>query len=141
MAEDAAALALKPMRYFSHDSDAREDIKCKYLIREFGMGGYGMWWVLCEILAAAEGHRVDYKDRVKRWYLEEEMRSTGDELNSFLDTCAEVGLINGELWDSGIISSDRMNGNALYFGEKKEHAYKGARARWASRLTGESAGA
>lgn len=139
MAEDAAVLALKPMRYFSHDSDAREDIKCKYLIREFGVKGYGMWWILCEILAGTECHRIDYSDGMQRWYLEEEMRSTGDELNSFLDVCSEVGLINGELWESGIVSSDRMNENSLYFGEKKEHAYKGARARWANRMTGESA--
>ena len=141
MAEDAAVLALKPMRYFSHDSDAREDIKCKYLIREFGVKGYGMWWILCEILAGTESHRIDYSDRMQRWYLEEEMRSSGEELEAFLNTCAEVGLINGDIWGERIITSDRMNENSLYFGEKKEHAYKGARARWASRLTGESAGA
>ena len=52
---DAASLALEPMRYFSHDSDAREDMKCRYLRSRYGMAGYGRWWVLCEMLAQQRG--------------------------------------------------------------------------------------
>ena len=36
--------------YFSHDSNAKDDPKCVLLIEQLGLEGYGIFWVLIEIL-------------------------------------------------------------------------------------------
>ena len=37
-------------RYFPHDSNAKDDPKCVLLIDELGLEGYGIYWVLIEVL-------------------------------------------------------------------------------------------
>lgn len=36
--------------YFSHDSNAKDDPKCVLLIEQLGMEGYGIYWMIIEIL-------------------------------------------------------------------------------------------
>jgi hypothetical protein len=40
----------KDAYYFSHDSNAKDDPKCVLLIEQLGLEGYGIFWVLIEIL-------------------------------------------------------------------------------------------
>ena len=40
----------KDAYYFSHDSNAKDDPKCMLLIDQLGLEGYGIFWVLVEIL-------------------------------------------------------------------------------------------
>lgn len=42
--------------YFSHDWDAREDKKCVALIEQLGLEGYGIFWILIEILRMEADH-------------------------------------------------------------------------------------
>ena len=37
-------------RYFPHDSNAKDDPKCVLLIDEMGLEGYGIFWMLIEVL-------------------------------------------------------------------------------------------
>lgn len=41
---------MKEAYYFSHDSNAKDDPKCSQLIEDLGLEGYGIYWVLVEIL-------------------------------------------------------------------------------------------
>lgn len=41
---------MKDTFYFSHDSNAKDDPKCVGLIESLGLEGYGIYWVLLEIL-------------------------------------------------------------------------------------------
>ena len=36
--------------WFSHASDAKDDPKCMLLIEQLGLEGYGIFWVLVEVL-------------------------------------------------------------------------------------------
>ena len=36
--------------YFPHDANASDDIKCQILIEEMGADGYGIYWLLIELL-------------------------------------------------------------------------------------------
>lgn len=47
----------KDTYYFSHDANAKDDPKCMALIDDLGMEGYGIFWVLIEILRS----QPDYK--------------------------------------------------------------------------------
>jgi len=40
----------KDAYYFPHDSNAKDDPKCMMLIEQLGLEGYGIYWVLIEIL-------------------------------------------------------------------------------------------
>jgi hypothetical protein len=40
----------KDAYYFSHDSNAKDDPKCVMLIDQLGLEGYGIYWVLIELL-------------------------------------------------------------------------------------------
>lgn len=39
------------MRWFKHFSDANRDPKLISLIDEYGLEGYGIWWIICEVVA------------------------------------------------------------------------------------------
>jgi len=41
---------MKDSPYFSHDSNAKDDPKCMLLIDALGLEGYGIYWVLIELL-------------------------------------------------------------------------------------------
>ena len=49
----------KDAYYFSHDSNARNDPKCSALIAEYGMEGYGLFWVLVEIFSEQENYKLE----------------------------------------------------------------------------------
>ena len=36
--------------WFRHDCNAKDDVKCVLLIEQLGMEGYGIFWVLIEVL-------------------------------------------------------------------------------------------
>ena len=48
---------MKDAYYFPHDSNAKDDPKCVLLIEQLGLEGYGIYWVLIEILR----DQPDYK--------------------------------------------------------------------------------
>jgi len=41
---------MKDAYYFPHDSNAKDDPKCVMLIEQLGMEGYGIYWMLVEVL-------------------------------------------------------------------------------------------
>lgn len=47
--------------YFSHDSNARNDIKIVRLRRQLGMEGYGIYWCLIEILRETADYRLPFE--------------------------------------------------------------------------------
>jgi hypothetical protein len=48
----------KDAYYFSHDSNARNDAKCLRLRRVLGMEGYGIFWVLVEMLRESSDYKL-----------------------------------------------------------------------------------
>lgn len=51
----------KEAYYFSHDSNARHDPKILALRSEFGIQGYGIYWVVVEMLREADGYKLPTK--------------------------------------------------------------------------------
>lgn len=47
----------KDAYYFSHDSNAKDDPRCMLLIDQLGLEGYGIFWVLIEILRDQPAYR------------------------------------------------------------------------------------
>ena len=49
---------MKESFYFSHDSNARNDVKIIKLRRQLGIEGYGIYWCLIEMLRDAPGNKL-----------------------------------------------------------------------------------
>ena len=118
------AEAARPMAFFPHDSNASQDIKCRRLLRRLGMEGYGRWWRLCELLAATDGHKLSIETEEDAEIIAEELHLDGhSELMDYLCVLADVGLIR--MPGDGYVWSERMLGNAEYFGKKRAAGRKG----------------
>ena len=127
-AREIEAEAARPMKYFSHDSNAAHDIKCRRLLRRLGMEGYGRWWRLCELLAATDGHRLSIETEEDAEIIAEELHLDGhQELMRYLQVLVDVGLIH--MPGDGYVWSERMLTNAEYFGKLRANGKRGGRPR------------
>lgn len=123
--EEALAAGAKPMIYFSHDADAAQDLKCRRLIRKHGVEGYGRWWLLCEALAAADGHRLPCSDDDDIEVLADIMHCPVEDVAPFAEYLGRIGLIDADMLDGGVIVSDRMIRNSIEVGRKRVGGMRG----------------
>jgi hypothetical protein len=52
---------MKETYYFSHDCNARNDVKILKLRRKLGMEGYGIYWSIIEMLREDENYTLEIK--------------------------------------------------------------------------------
>ena len=125
---DIEAEAARPMEWFQHDADASQDMKVEQMLEDWGMAGYGMWWRLCELLCAENGHRLEVGNpRIARIVARRLMLRDEGELMAFLRDLAEIGLIVMD--GDGHVSSRRMDRNAERFGTNRANGKLGGRPR------------
>ena len=120
--------AARPMRYFSHDADAANDMKCRKLVRHYGFEGYGRWWRVCELLAAEHGHRLDMGDADVAEVVADELDMTLGELREFVSYLVESSLLKTD--GEGRVWSERMSENSNLFGKKRAAGKLGNKRRW-----------
>jgi len=80
---------LKDAYYFSHDSNARHDIKIKAMVNQYGMAGYGLYWVIIEMLRDTS----DYELPLKKYFyqaLSAEAQMQPDEAEQWLRDCIDI---------------------------------------------------
>ena len=51
----------KEAYYFSHDANARNDIKIKAMMSRYGYEGYGMYWAIVEMLRETKDYELPWK--------------------------------------------------------------------------------
>jgi len=112
------------MKWFQHRSDTYNNLKVRQLIRTYGMAGYGVFWVCCE-LVAQQG--IDYKvTKDKKWKMFlEDIVGIGDvesdvkddvgqnltfvkSLDDILLLMADCGLIDKEEYLKGVLFIPKM---------------------------------
>lgn len=94
--------------YFPHDFNARHDTALSVLISEFGAAGYGIFWVVVEMLHEAEENRIPLKAiTIKAIALS--MRLDEVTTNAILDRCLEYDLLAVR---DGFLYSERVLRNA-----------------------------
>lgn len=88
------------MKYFQHDLCARQSDKTWELLDRHGLTGYGLWWVVLEELYKAEdsnfciGATETWCRRLSKDLNVSDWRT----LPRILDTFAELGMIDPQLW-------------------------------------------
>lgn len=103
---------IKDAYYFSHDSNAKDDPKCVLLIEQLGLEGYGIFWVLIEILR--EQPNFQYPLRL--------IPSIARKYNTTVEKVKTV-IIGYELFliqDDKIFLSESLNRRMSIFLEKRE---------------------
>lgn len=127
--EDVLREAARPMEFFTHDVHAHEDIQLRRLVARCGMEGYGRWWLLCELLASADGHRISVEGMDGELWAAE-LRMAPDELGSFARELVRCGLCD---LSGGWLSSHGMDSRAekmgLQIASGKASGRKGGRPR------------
>lgn len=137
MASEVERLAQEPMRFFPHDANAFQDVKCQRLVHRRGFEGYGRWWRLCEYMAATKGHRIAFETEEDALILAGVLGfgSAGafdeyvaiDGCKSFVAELLDIGLLERD--GEGFLKNSRMQNNAVYFGKQRANGRKGGRPR------------
>lgn len=113
--------------YFAHDINAVNDFKIQAMMYEFGVAGYGMFWVICESIAAQKSCTLPLKESYIRALASKAMVGV-DVMENFIDSCTdtfELLLTDGEsIWSESL--SRRMEKSR----SNVDRAKKAAQARW-----------
>lgn len=84
--------------YFPHFVST--DSKTKFILEEsWGNNGYAFWFKLLELLGRSEGHYYDCSAMANKKYLVALMRIEQDTIDEILETLADLGNIDKELWE------------------------------------------
>jgi uncharacterized protein YdaU (DUF1376 family) len=111
----------KDAYYFSHDSNARNDQKCLKLRRVLGMEGYGIFWVLVEMLRESTNYRLPLTSVADIAY---ETRVSDEKI---LAVIQQFGLFEVE---DGEFFSLRLNRSMELMHNKSKKASLSAYSRW-----------
>ena len=120
-------LKMKDAYYFSHDSNARNDTKILSMRCDYGLEGYGMYWMIVEILRDEAGYKLKL-DKCTYRALAMQMHSKPDAVEKFVDDCInEYGLFVSDdhaFWAESLL---RRMGKLEDIREKRKAA---ANKRW-----------
>lgn len=124
-------MVTKNAYYFSHDSNARTDPKILALINDFGMEGYGRYWVIVEMLSEQKDYELSLSDWVfsalaMQWQCER------NAAKDFVYACVsdyELLASDGEVFWSNSLKK-RMGFRDERRRKRSEAAKKAAAVRW-----------
>lgn len=116
--------------YFQHDYNARNDIKARRLLRSHGAIGYGVFWVLVEMMHEDEQSGIKIDEALIE-VLAGDLKIDEQELRQIIDDSVRYGLFFEQ---DGIYTSDRVLRNKdrreQIKNERSRAGKAGAKARW-----------
>lgn len=118
---------MKDAYYFSHDSNARHDPKILGLISQFGMEGYGRYWVIIEMLRDQENYQLK-KSKYLFNALAMQMQCDSNAAHDFAYACINEHELLAE--NDEFIWSPSLKRRMENKDKKSEQAKKAAEARW-----------
>jgi hypothetical protein len=112
------------MKWFKHDISTRDSDAVFELIERHGIQGYGFYWVILEecLSADASGFKIQITEtwckRISKRFNITDFRT----VYRMLDTMAEVGVINAQLWADQVIFSSEVAAKSDSYIKEKELA-------------------
>jgi hypothetical protein len=79
--------------HFFHDVTARNDAKIKALFDEYGVAGYGLFWVIVEILCQCENYQLDLENETVIRGVARTAENNKEYVVNYLEFCVKVGLL------------------------------------------------
>jgi len=119
-------------RYVRHDVTAHEDDSLCAMVEDKGMGHYGLYWLLVELLTSRKGHIYDLSDQRGWKRLAYDLSCMTDvsvpKCKAFVKDLYDYGLISTEHFDEGMLAIKRVlrdsESYAQYVAKKKYGAWK-----------------
>jgi hypothetical protein len=76
----------KEAYYFSHDANSRNDPKILSMMLDYGIEGYGMFWIVVENLREQDGYKLK-QDKSTWRALAMQLHKTVEEIKTFIEEC------------------------------------------------------
>ena len=126
----------KDAYYFSHDSNAHNDTKILSMVCDYGMKGYGMFWVVVENLREQGEYKL--KHEKSTWKaLSMQVQCTVDEVKKFIEDCIyEYALF--DMAEDLYFYSNSLNRRMDKYQNIKSKRVEAANKRWANTMQTES---
>lgn len=80
-------MSIKESYWFSHDCNARSDAKIVAMMQQYGMEGYGRWWILLERLRAEDDYKYAVDKKFAYNVLAQDMMCSLDDAKTFVEDC------------------------------------------------------
>lgn len=126
----------KETHWFTHEVGTYNTPQMLELIENYGMTGYGYWWILVEILRMEDGYKYDISKPYHYNTIALAFRQTKEEVKIFIDDC--INKFDLLQTDGTYIWSESLLERMQYLESKKEfykeRASKGGKAAKAIRL-------
>lgn len=106
------------MKWFKHLSSAYTDLAIRQVIEEFGVEGYGLYWLCCELVAQQGKHFCLKKDQNWLKILELLSKTPEKKLIEILQKFSELNLINKTAYKNGDIYIQKMKKYADEYTDK-----------------------
>jgi len=123
---------LKDAYYFSHDANARNDLKIRELICVYGFEGYGWYWVLVEMMREQADFKLKYNGKYSGQIYAEELKTDQEKASQFITDCIkEFGLFDSDkthFWSNSLLT--RMAKREEFKKQQSDAGKKGAEKRW-----------
>ena len=113
------------MKWFQHQSDSHTDLKLKGIIREFGMDGYGLWWLACELVAQQGKHYKLVCDCDWRDELVEISCLKSEKVDKILQKFAKINLISEKSFKEGCLAIPKMSRYSDDYSRKRVRTMSG----------------
>lgn len=117
--------------YFSHDKNARNDSKIKFLINKFGIQGYAHFFMLLEVLAESKDYKIDRNNEIQMQLVASELYTTTENVKDFVFTCVGLGLL--EMEDDKYFYSQRLSNHLNLVDETSKKRTESLKKNWEKR--------
>ena len=119
---------LKDSFYFSHDGNARNDPKIVAMRAKYGCQGYGLYWIIVEMLREEKDYKLPLEDFIY-YAISRQSDVPPDEVKGFIESCLvkPSNLFKKNkthFWSDSLVSRMKIREN------KSEQARKAAKKRW-----------
>ena len=121
----------KEAYYFSHDYNARHDPKICALKSDYGLEGYGCFWVIIEMLAEQDNYKLPL-NQVIISALSVELMKDKKEVEIYIKDCIEKYELfktdDNYIWSESLLRRMKIKDEKLNL--KRKAGKKGAKTRW-----------
>jgi len=78
---------LKDAYYFSHDANARRDLRINELLIIYGYEGYGWYWALVEMMREQADYKLGINGKYSIQIYADELKTTPEKATKFIQDC------------------------------------------------------
>jgi len=112
------------MKWFQHQSDSYTNIKMQELMEDFGIKGYGIFWLLCEMVAQ---QGIDYSIHSTKNWKKSVARNSSlkvGELDKILSRLGELNMIDGGALSKNILYIPKMGDYSDDYTKRHRRVYE-----------------